>query len=227
MISGIDGAGGPPVLPPPPLIIAKIAASGALEELGNRFVVSGTTFQVSDTTSILIDGQTNSDDSMLSSGQVAVVRAHVDELNNAIAKEIIVTTQVSGAISHITDKSITVLKHIIILHDDIVFGGSAKQFPDLKDGDVVNVSGFRLSDGNFSAIRIDRVETSLEKITGSISQVNDSEKIFFINDLAINYSQVAGSFEPKEGDTVNVTGTVNNHNQSVLDALSINIAHQF
>jgi hypothetical protein len=221
--TGIDGTGGPGELPKEPPIIAKIASSGALQKSGNRFVVSGTKFQVNDSTSIIIDGQINSDVSMLSSGQVATVKVGVDGDNNSIATEIIVATQISGEISNIADNSITVLQQTILLHDDIVFGGSAKQFSDLRRRDMVKVSGFKMSDGYFSAIRIDRVDSGIDKITGSISQVNDSEKTFFINDLAVSYSQVAAPFEPKEGVVVNVQGIVDDQNLSVLDAGLINV----
>jgi hypothetical protein len=222
--TGIDGTGGPkepPIIAK--IIIAKMAASGALQKLGKRFVVSGTKFQVNDSTSIIIDGQKNSAASMLSSGQVATVKVGVDGDNNSIATEIIVTTQVSGEISNITDNSMTVLQQTILLHDDIIFGGSAKQSSDLQLGDIVKISGFKMSDGSFSAIRIDRIDSGIDKITGSISQVNDSEKTFFINDLAVSYSQVAAPFEPKEGVVVNVQGIVDNQNLSVLDAGLINV----
>ncbi|MGH1469532.1 MAG: DUF5666 domain-containing protein, partial [Bdellovibrionales bacterium] len=168
--SGIDGTGGPQPIPNPgidgtggPKPLAAIL--GTLQHIDGRMLISG---QLTVTNSeTIVDGGVAADPSALDDGQVVLVIGHVDVVNNiTTAKRIIPLTQISGAITGIGDGTITMLGQTIVLHDDIIFGGTATQFSDLQEGDMINVSGFKLPDGNLSATRVERVSATVDKVTG-------------------------------------------------------------
>ncbi len=202
--------------------LTHIKVSGSLEISADNFIVNGITFTTTEDTKITVDGITKTDTSALRSGQVVTIKGNVDEDNNGVATEIIYNTQISGKITEITDKSITVLKQSIVLHEEILFGGTATQLSDLKVGDTISASGYLLSNGSLSATRIERTENTTDKIIGPVSELNALNETFLINGLTIDYGLVATLTTPLEnGMTVNVTGTADNLNADVLNATAV------
>lgn len=227
---GIEGTGGPSIKEsiPERTIIAKtnheIVSYGKLQQVNNCFVVNSITFCPTNETETILDGNKAADTTSLSNGQVILIKGNADEFNNGIAERVIYTTQISGAITHITKDSITVLKQQIIFHEDIIIGGTATLASELKLGDTINVSGFTLSNGDLSATRIDRVDNNTNKLTGPISRLDKLNKTFSINQLTVDYSQVTVSPTLANGVIVSIKGSINTQNQSTLDIESIEIA---
>lgn len=206
---GIDGTGGPKI----------VAVLGALDKQDDYLVINGIKFKTNDSTQTIVDNRPVTNSSLLSNGQVIIIHGDVDEsTNTGTAKQVIYTTKISGAITLIKENSITVLEQTIVLHSDIIFGGVATQFSDLQIGDNINVSGFRLSNGDLSATRIDKVENSTDKISGSVSKLNETDQTFSINQLTVNYSQAATTPELSNGMIINIQGATNSEDQSILEA---------
>jgi hypothetical protein len=246
--TGIDGTGGPIKPLPPELSQPIIATLGTLERQGQQsiFRIGGYTFTVDEETKTILDGITVPDTAELNDGHIAIIKGPVDDNNQGTAEQIIVSTQISGTITQITNKTITVLGQTIILHSEIIFGGTATPLSEedivtvsgfklsnndgklspipLSEGDTVTISGFRLSNGDLSPTRIDKVTKNIDKLTGIISKLNETDNTFKINQLTVNYSQVADLFVLSNGMTVDITGIIDSQAPTVLQAESINLA---
>lgn len=215
---GLDGTGGPE-----PLTIAPVEATGILQRHNGRFIVNGISFRVTDDTNTTIDGDSSAEASTLNDGQVVVVNGPVDDNNNGIANQVIYTTHVSGEITNITSDSISVLGQTVTLEHEVIFGGVATQIHDLRIGDIVNVSGFIRSNGDLSATRIDQIQTRADRLTGSISALNEANSTFVVNQLTVDYSQIELPPGLTNGMTVNIQGAIDGSNPLRLNAATINL----
>ncbi len=232
--SAIDGSGGPVESPKPPKRSRPLVATsvlGTLRHHDGRLLVNGTLFETNDETKTTINTIENAKPSDLNDGETVLIHGGVyksdTETSTAtkegVAEQIIYTTRISGAITYISGNFIVVLQQNIHLHPDVVFGGSAEAITDLQIGDTVNVSGFEDANGGFEAIRIDRVPAGDDKITGTISELNELDKTFLINKLTVRYDQVT-PLSLSDGLTVNIIGEVDTEAPNVLQASSIVLA---
>jgi hypothetical protein len=158
----------------------------------------------------------------------------VEESSNATATQIIYTTQISGTITQVSEDSVIVLGQTIILHEDIIFNDPAlpdlqvgditlkgMTLFDLQEGDIVNVSGFKLSDDTLSATRIDRIDSNSDQLSGFVSQLNEIEKTFLVNQLMVKYDQITTPLVLSNGMAVDIKGVINIPEVPILDASSI------
>ncbi len=204
-----------------------IAVLGELQKQEGRFIVNGVTFLANDTTQTMIDGDEEPSAAALNSGQVVTIHGRVDENNQGFADKVTHTTQISGKISHASIGSITVLGQKVVFHSEIIFGGDTTHSSLLNgEGRTVNVSGFRLSNGDFSATRIDLIddvtESSTEKLTGPISEHSEENKTFVINGVIVNYDQI-DDMSLSHGVIVLVEGIADDNQPSDLNAIAIEV----
>jgi len=163
---GIDGTGG--------TATARVTSVGVMNSKTNSVVVNDTHFSTLDSEVIIDDEISTAAD--LADGQVVIINGFVDDNGeNGIAERITFNTRVQGPVSQITQdpRTITVLGQTIVLHEDIIFGGTATQFSDLQVGDTLQVSGFVLANNDLSATRIDRIDDNQYEVRGPISRLDE------------------------------------------------------
>ena len=202
-VAGID-RGGPPA---PAAIVSKgtITGFGSIVVNGIRYETDGATFDV--------DGNpgTQAD---LRIGQVVVVQGTIaDDNSSATASSVAFNDLVEGPITGIVTATgtITVLGQVVTIDADTSFDDNINppSIEGLAVTDIVEVSGFYLSDGSISATRIEKKLPGGEfEVTGIVS--NAGADTFQINNLLVDYSaaQVRNfpGGAPEDGQLVEAKG---------------------
>ena len=182
----------------------RIAAFGSIFVNGREHVTTNAT--------IMIDGQAATE-SDLKLGQNVFVSGIVDsELPSGVAETIIANAVIAAAITAIDadEMEVTVLGKVAATDAETVFErlSGATEFDDFAIGDHVRISGFRQSDGNILATRIEEIAPNSENLVVGI--VRDlSGTSFKIDDLDIDFSmaEAISGFDSgtvQEGDNVRV-----------------------
>ncbi len=199
------------------MAVASDAGIGRNGISGGRITAFGSIFvngreHVTTNAAIEIDGQpaTESD---LKLGQNVFVSGIVDsELPSGVAETIIANAVIAAAITDIDidEMRVTVLGMVASADAETVFEklSGDDEFDGFGIGDKVKISGFRQSDGNILATRIEETSPDSENlVVGTVK--NLSATSFGIGDLAVDLSTVEeiSGFDSgllQEGDNVRV-----------------------
>jgi hypothetical protein len=225
--------GNPPAPPAPPGGPAPIAPSGVLLAYGTVTAfgdlrVNGVRYDTSQA-DFTIDGQSGTD-ADLAVGDVVLVagRTNAGSAIQGTADTIVFDDTVEGPIGSIDERqdSFVVLGQTVRMTDDTSFDESIPQRGrfTLDVGNIVEVSGFRRSDGSIHATRIERkvfgpfppeVET-----TGIVSSLDTVGRRFDIYGLDVDYSAAMLQDFPSgavaNGDLVEVKGTTLRANDELV-----------
>ena len=180
--AGIDARGD---LPP-----SAIVSQGAIAGFGS-VIVNGVTFDTSSTTVFDIDGSSGGSQSDLAVGQVIVVQGTFgDDPTMATADSISYDDAVEGPITAIdlAAGTFTALGQLLIVDANTSFDGSIDpaSLDGLNVGDVVEVSGFFLTNGSIEATRIESRAAGGEfELTGTVS--NATATTFEINGFVVDF----------------------------------------
>lgn len=167
-------------------------SAGRVTSTDNGVTVNGVEYTTANA-NITVDGEASSV-SELMIGQVVVVEGSNSDGVSA-ATSITANTNVIGPVSTITQEGsktlFTVLGQTVVADIATPIGGEAYAISDIQVGDVLQVSGFVLTDNTLSATRLDSVLTTSFEVTGSISLLDAGSTAFNINGLVVDYSQLA------------------------------------
>jgi len=207
--AGIDGTG---ISTPEGVVaVGTVTGFGSVFVNGMRFETSGTSFT--------IDGSLGTQDD-LSVGHVVFVKGtlNVNSSTTGTATQITFDDLVEGPITagsiDTTASSLIVLGQTVHVTADTSFDDSIQpaSLAGLSDGDVVEVSGFRGSDGSIQATRIETKSPGSEwEVTGIVANLDSVGFSFDINALSVDYSSAlvedfAGGLI-LNGDLVEVKGS--------------------
>jgi hypothetical protein len=212
---GGSGGGGPVFAPPESggdaFAYGTVTAFGSVWVNGVRYETAGAMF--------VIDGQTGRQ-SDLGVGDVVRVVGLMDagSTTRGTASTAVFDDAVEGPVSSIdtASNSLVVLGQTVRTTSDTSFDDSIplQSLAGINTGDIVEVSGFRGSDGSIQATRIERRvlgPTPPEfETTGIVSNHDLATMRFNINALAVDYGAAAGqnlSGAVANGDIVEVKGT--------------------
>lgn len=181
-VSGIDGSGAPATASTPTTSTGTISGFGSV-------IVNGIHFN-SDKASIIINGQTGTEDDLRVGYQVSIT-GEIKTDGSAVANSIEFFPALSGKISSINNlsKSFTVGELTVITNTKTLLDAAITPnfFETLKVGDNVNVSGSRDGKGNLIATRISYGNTQA-LVTGSISKVDTTQTTFTVDGTTVNYA---------------------------------------
>ena len=200
--------------------VASNAGIGRNGISGGRITAFGSIFvngreHVTSTAAIIVDGQPATE-SALKLGQNVFVSGIVDsELPSGVAETITADAVIVAAITAIDadEMAVTVLGRVALTDAETVFerlsGGD--KFDDFTIGDRVRISGFRQSNGDILATRIEETSPASENLVVGIVE-NLSATTFDIDGLVIDFSmaeEISGfdSAAVQEGDSVRVRGS--------------------
>ena len=182
----------------------RIAAFGSIFVNGRELVTTDAV--------ITIDGQpaTESD---LKLGQNVLVSGIVDsDLPSGVADTIFANAVVAAAITEIDldELQVTVLGKVAFTDAETVFEplSGSNEFADFNTGQHVSISGFRQSDGNILATRIEEIPAESQNlVVGTVRSLSGTT--FKIDDLIIDFSmaeEISGfdSGTVQDGDSVRV-----------------------
>jgi hypothetical protein len=216
LAAGCSGGGGEQRLDAPDSTDAF--AYGAITAFGSVFV-NGVRYDTSEA-DFTIDGQSGTQAS-LGVGDVVLVAGSLDTGSTTLgtANEIVFDDAVEGPIGSIDlpNDSLVVLGQTVRITGDTSFDDSIPvgSLAGLSVGDIVEVSGFRSSDGSIQATRLERrlipVPPLEFETTGIVSNLDSVAKRFDINALVVDYSTAMLQDFPSgavaNGDLVEVKGT--------------------
>jgi len=204
-VAGIDARG-------TPTPVASVVSKGTLTSFGS-VIVNGVTFDTSSAT-FTIDGSAGSQ-SDLAVGQVIVVQGELgDDPTTGTADSVTFDDAVEGPISGIDTamSTFTVLGQTVRVDADTSFDDSISpaSLEGLNVDDIVEVSGFFLTDGSIAATRIElKLAGSEFELTGIVSNVVGTT--FEINGFVVDFSnanEVIGfpTGTPEDGQLVEAKG---------------------
>jgi len=164
---------------------------------------------------ITVEGQPATQ-SALDVGDVVLVAGTVNEDGvTGVAERVIADDVLQGPVESIdlSTGQFTVLAQTVVVTADTIFDDdfSMRTLEGLSTGDIVEIAGF-VGDGQMIATRVDRDDGDDGfKVAGFVTSLDNSARIFRINDLVVDYSAAAidddfpGS-TPAEGDLVAAAG---------------------
>jgi len=207
--AGIDGTGVSPSVDM--VAVGTVTGFGSVFVNGIRFDTSSAVFE--------IDGAVGVQDD-LAVGDVVVVRGSLDsdDSTSGVADSVVFDDLVEGPIAagsiDLTAGTITVLGQTVIVTPETSFDDSIQppSIAGLGDGDIVEVSGFRRSDGTIEATRIEPKPAGQPfELTGFVSNLDTGTFEFDIGTQHVDYSSAlvedfAGG-APGDGDLVEVKGS--------------------
>jgi hypothetical protein len=182
-VAGIDGTG-----------IGTVVAVGTVTGFGSVFV-NGVRFETT-SASFVIDGAAGTEDD-LDVGDVVVVRGTLDDGSetSGTASEIVFDDLVEGPIEagsiDLVTGVVVVLGQTVVVSPDTSFDDSIQpsSLEGLADGDIIEVSGFRASDGTIQATRIEPKLAGLEfELTGVVENLDAAGFSFDINGISVDFS---------------------------------------
>ncbi|MCP4622868.1 MAG: hypothetical protein GY850_04990 [bacterium] len=223
---GIDGTG--------------VMSAGVVSAFGS-IVVNGTDFDTSNAETVVNGVLVGVGDDFvqdsLEIGMVVTVEGRIKEDESAVADRVIYSSNVVGPVSVASgidpdtkEIDLEVLGQTVVINLITQFKGTS--YNDMDVDDVVVVSGYRNFDGSIRATFIEKTGdfsagTQVE-VTGFITNLDTGLETFEINDLTVNYSNIAGELPegiPADNQLVEVTGTLDRLG-GVLDAIDIELADE-
>lgn len=205
--AGIDGTGvtGPEDM----FAVGTVTGFGSVIVNGVRFDTTATSFT--------IDGNPGTQDD-LDVGDVVIVQGSLDAngatgtADNITFDDLVEGPIAAGSIDSVAGV-LVVLGQTVVVTADTSFDDSIQpsSLAGLSDGDVVEVSGFRFSDGSIQATRIEsKVAGQTFEVTGTVENLDNVGFSFNISGLSVDYSSAmvedfdAGTIS--NGDLVEVKG---------------------
>lgn len=216
-IAGIDGTG-----PDDKAIFAKgsVITSPDTDEV----TLNGIDYDTSSTL-IVSNGEIGGSD-ILDSGQVVELMGSVSGNNEkvGIAKLINYRANIRGPIDNINleEQRLTILGQVVKVNDDAFYAGGITAFESLQKGDLIEVSGFRKSNGETSATRIELMTEKNYLVTGVLKSLSPQSLTLMINDLVVDYSAIRLDSMIDNGILIKVTGQRLNDDGELI-ATDINI----
>ena len=206
-VAGIDGGG---ALPP---VATSVAAQGPITGFGS-IIVNGVRYDTSGAT-FTIDGAIGSE-SDLAIGQIVTVLGTLDSGGaTGVASTVIFDDAVEGPIDTIDigAGSMVVLGQTVLINGDTSFDDdiSPRSLGGLSPADIVEVSGYRNSNDEIVATRVELEAPGSDfEVSGIARNVDTGAMTFTIGSLVIDYS--AASVDdfpngmPEEGQPVEAVG---------------------
>jgi hypothetical protein len=198
------GGGGAPV--------ATAAISGSIQGFGS-IIVDDIELET-ENTEVEMEGRENSSIEDLREGMVVQVEGSInDDGTTGTAIRVRYEDDLEGPISNVATSDTGLVKTLVIMGQTIIVENGVTRF-DNNDptftfaslgagnvGNVVEVSGFRNADGTIQATFIQRKADDLAtflaspdnelEIKGTVSNLDETNQTFSINDLTVDYSGVA------------------------------------
>jgi hypothetical protein len=205
---GIDGTGGPPSG-----TASRSVSVGVITSNNEAISVNGINYNT-ENTEIIIDGENISGNtSAFSVGEIIAVEGNINEdQTTGTAERIIKNTNLRGPISSINteEETLVVLEQQIIINDDTILGNTITSLNGLNVGDMIQVSGFPLANGDLSSTRIEESSNTNYSILGEVTLLNLLENKFSINDLRIDFSGISAPSGLANNMVVEVRGAMLN-----------------
>ena len=172
-------------------------ASGPVTGFGSVFV-SGNEFDTNGAI-ITVDGQPNAGEGQLKKGMVVLLNGTISEdygtgqTVQRTAKTILYEDTIEGPIQSVAPDglSLVVLGQTVLINKSTIIDPSVPTLSNLKQNDLVEVSGFASSPGTVVATLIDRkskIETADYQVKGFITQHDKDLKSFTIGSLEVDYT---------------------------------------
>jgi hypothetical protein len=182
--AGIQGSG-----------LRSLLAIGTVTEPGNRdsniIVVDGIPYSGSGA-EFQIDGQAGASGQIHAGDVVSLIATDPTDGGTASATQVTFNGSVQGKVSGIDAPSSTlfVLGQTVHVTSQTVFSWSIKPagLSGLQSGDVVEVSGFASSVGEWVATRIEaKGQSNVSRVVGRVQNLDQTRHTFYVNSLKIDY----------------------------------------
>jgi hypothetical protein len=182
--AGIQGSG-----------FSRLLAIGTVTEPGNgnsnSIVVDGIPYSTSGAV-FQIDGQAGTPGQIRAGDVVSLIATDPTDGGTASATQVTFNGSVQGKVSGIDAPSSTlfVLGQTVHVTSQTLFGRSIKPagLSGLQSGDVVEVSGFANSVGEWVATRIEaKGQSNVSRVVGSVQNLDQTRQTFYVNSLKIDY----------------------------------------
>jgi hypothetical protein len=202
-IAGIDGTGAP-------VVTDNALAYGLVTET-NAFAVNGVRYDTS-AAKVTVDGDTAvAADIALGDIARVIAKPDVRDPSNFVADNVVVDDAVEGPIASIDAATSTViaLGQTIRVTPTTLFDASVlpPSLAGLAVGQTIEVAGFRGSNGDIFASRIERKPAAGNfETTGTVTGHNAVARRFMINGLVVSYAAAAFA-RVRNGDIVEVRGS--------------------
>ncbi|MCE9537020.1 MAG: DUF5666 domain-containing protein, partial [Nitrospirae bacterium] len=168
-----------------------VTGFGSVFVSGNEFATNGTSFTV--------DGILNASERQLKKGMIIHVNGTISEdyktnqIVQRTARTILYEDTIEGPIQFVAPDglSLIVLGQTVLINQSTIIDPSVPTPSDLKQNDLVEVSGFVSGPGRVVATLIDRKnsgETTNYQVKGFISQHDDRRTTFTIGSLEVDYT---------------------------------------
>jgi hypothetical protein len=224
--SGQDGTGRPPTIERQVVSIGTITSQDSI-------TVNGVEYDANEA-EVTIDNETGSVD-QLQLGQIVIVNGTLDEdRQTGTANTISRDTNIFGPVSlmNASEKTLEVLGQTIRITDDTLYRGDGlSEFSDIEVYDHLRVIGFVLANGDLLASYVEHVVLSgsqvpgeegnpFYEVNGRIANLNIDGRIFDINGLVFDYSNINSLDELENGRTVEILGSnINTQDQFVATSI--------
>jgi Domain of unknown function (DUF5666) len=197
--AGIQGSG-----------FRSLLAVGTITQVGSGFSVDGVPYATQGA-AVEIDNAPGSQ-SQLRVGDIVTVSGTVEHGKaGATAEQISFSSNVRGPVSSVDASAGTflVLGQTVRVTATTIFAAAPglAGLAGLRNGDVVEVSGFGTSLGEVVASRIEiKAATGALRVTGSIQALNNAQHTFRINSLVVDFGNAEIDGSLKDGANVAVDG---------------------
>ena len=152
--------------------------------------VNGIQFDLS-AANINIDGQTG-DHNDVKQGQVVTIKATYNKDGTATASELEYDDSIEGPVDSVdaANNRLVVMGQTVLVDTKTILDDL--KLSDLQAGDIIEVSGAANAKGQWLASYLARSDQSLTEfdVEGSISEHDEANQTFKINDLLVDYSEV-------------------------------------
>ena len=179
----------PPIaVTPAPPVSTNVTTTGVITGFGS-VIVNGVKYETNGS-AISTDDSPAATESDLAVGMVVnIVGTLDDDGQTGRANVIRYNAEVEGVVNRIdlANQQLRVLGQWISYDDLTEFDDVS--LTDLRVGDVVEVSGYRVANGSFYATRIELEEMDKDlKVRGIVSELNAAAQTFMLGELTVNYA---------------------------------------
>ena len=179
----------PPIaVTPAPPVSTNVTTTGVITGFGS-VIVNGVKYETNGS-AISTDDSPAATESDLAVGMVVnIVGTLDDDGQTGRANVIRYNAEVEGVVNRIdlANQQLRVLGQWIS-YDDLTESDDVS-LTDLRVGDVVEVSGYRVANGSFYATRIELEEMDKDlKVRGIVSELNAAAQTFMLGELTVNYA---------------------------------------
>ena len=192
-------------------IFSKIDTDGSLVVSDVRFAVPNAT--------VYVDGAVATVEDLRVRDVVTVMGTFDLDTGSGCAEVVFSDADVIGLIVsvNLSNRTLTIIGQTVRIDVDTVFGDEIRpaQLSSLQPGERIRVTGL-YADGAIVATRIDRAANGEGYfVAGVVTDLNAQEQTFRINEIAVQYGGASlvnfPTGEPRDGDTVRLTGTAGVH----------------